>query len=137
MNAVNGKPMARLLAKIRKNTAYLRHFVKVVELWECEWKEMRRDPAVKKCLDAEFPRRRHARWTMTLQQILSGMSAGTVFGMIECDICVPEELRLEVTHVYQVIEYDAIPWRFGDAVSTSNREGFQAVSRKHHYQWKT
>ena len=58
VNAVNGKPMAQLLAETRKNTAYLRHFVKVVELWECEWKEMRRDPVVKKCLDAAFPRRR-------------------------------------------------------------------------------
>ena len=93
MNTVNGKPMAQLLAETRKNTAYLRHFVKVVELWECEWKEMRGDPAVKQCVDAAFPRRRHARWTMTSQQILSGVRAGTVIGMIECDICVPEELR--------------------------------------------
>ena len=48
MTAINGKAMAQLLAVTRKSTAYLRHFVKVVELWECEWKEMRRDPAVKK-----------------------------------------------------------------------------------------
>ena len=54
---------------------------------------MRRDPDVKKCLDAAFPRRRHARWTITSRQILSGVRAGTVFGMIECDICIPEELR--------------------------------------------
>ena len=47
VNAVYGKPMAELLAETRKNTAYLRHFVKVVELWECKWKEMRRDPVVK------------------------------------------------------------------------------------------
>ena len=93
VNAVNGKPMAELLAETRKNTAYLRHFVKVVELWECELKEMRRDPVVKKCLDAAFSRRRHARWTMTSQQILSGVRTGTVFGMIECDVCVPEALR--------------------------------------------
>ena len=57
VNAVNGKPMAQLLAETRKTTAYLRHFVTVVELWECEWKEMRRTPAVRKCLDAAFPRR--------------------------------------------------------------------------------
>ena len=115
--------------------------------------------------------------------------AGTVFGLIECDLCVPEALRelfadmqpvfknirlirddlgpfvrryavehnimatprrmllgsyrgdkilfatpllrwymdhgLEVTHVYQVVEYDLIPCfrRFGDAVSTARREG--------------
>ena len=55
-NAFNGKPMTQLLAETRKNTAYLRHFVKVVELWECEWKETRRHQVVKKCLDAAFPR---------------------------------------------------------------------------------
>ena len=93
MNAVNVKPMAQVLAETRKSTAYLRHFVKVVELWECEWKEMRRDPTVRKCIDAAFLRRRHVRWTMTSQQILHGVRAGTVFGMIEWDICVLEELR--------------------------------------------
>ena len=46
-----------------------------------------------KCLDAAFPRRRHARWTMTSQQILNGVRGGTVFGLIECDLCVPEALR--------------------------------------------
>ena len=55
---------------------------------------MRRDPHVKRCLDAAFPRRRrHVQWAMTPLQILSGVRDGTVFGMIECDICVPEELR--------------------------------------------
>ena len=54
---------------------------------------MRRDPVVKKCLDAAFPRRRHVRWTMTSQQILRGVCDGTIFGLIECDVCVPEELR--------------------------------------------
>ena len=94
VNSVNGKTMTELLVETRKTTAYLRHFVKVVELWECEWKKMRRDPHVKRCLDAAFPRRhRRVQWTMTQQQILRGVRDGTVFGMIECDICVPEELR--------------------------------------------
>ena len=93
VNSVNGKTMAELLVATRKTTAYLRHFVKVVELWECEWKKMRRDPLVKRCLDTAFSRRRrHVQWTMTSQHILSGVRDGTVFGMIECDICVPEEL---------------------------------------------
>ena len=30
---------------------------------------------------------------MTSQPILSGVRAGTVFDMIKCEICVPEELR--------------------------------------------
>ena len=54
---------------------------------------MGRDPAVKKCLDAAFPRRRHAQWTMTSQHFLTGVRAGTVFGMIGCDDCVQEALH--------------------------------------------
>ena len=104
VNKVNGKPMAELLAETRKNTAYLRHFVKVVELWECEWKETRRDPVVKKCLDAAFPRRRHARWTMMSQQILNGVRAGTVFGLIECDLCAPEALGEHFAEMQPVIK---------------------------------
>ena len=94
--------MAELLTETRKNAAFLRHFVKDVELWECEWKEKRRDPVVKKCLDAVFPRRRHVRWTMTSQQILSGVRAGTVFGLIECDLCVPEVLREQFAEMQPV-----------------------------------
>ena len=84
----------------------LRHFVKVVELWECEWKETRRDLVVKKCLDAAFPRRRHVRWMMTSQQILSGVRTGTVFGLIQIDVCVPEALRehfAEMQPIFKII----------------------------------
>ena len=104
VNPVNGKPMNQLPADNRKNTAYLRHFVKVVELWECDWKEMRRDPVVKKCLDAAFPRRRHARWTMTSQQILSGLLAGTVFELIDRDGCVPEALIAQFAEMQTVFK---------------------------------
>ena len=93
VNAVNENPMAQLLAETRQNTAYLRYIVKVVVVWEREWKEMRRDPAVKTCLDDAFPGRRDVRWTMTSQQILSGVRTRTVFGMIEWDVCVLEALR--------------------------------------------
>ena len=41
-NSVNGKNMSTLLAKTRCNTAYLRRHVKVVEMWECEWKDKQR-----------------------------------------------------------------------------------------------
>ena len=36
MNLVNGKTMAELLANTKTHTAYLRCFVDVVEMWECE-----------------------------------------------------------------------------------------------------
>ena len=91
MNSVNGKTMAELLANTKTHTAYLRRFVDVVELWECEWKGKRIESDTKRFIDAEFPRRSSRR--MTQQQILAGVVDGTLFGMVECDVCVPEELQ--------------------------------------------
>ena len=87
-NSVNGKTMATLLEKTRCNTAYLRRHVKVVEMWECEWKDVRNESDV----NAFFAPPSRPRWTTTQQQILAAVVDGTLFAMIECDICVPEEL---------------------------------------------
>ena len=86
---MNGKTMATLLEKTRCNTAYLRRHVEVVEKWECEWKEIRNESVVKTFLaPASRPR-----WTMTQQEIIAAVVDGTLFGMVECDVCVPEELQ--------------------------------------------
>ena len=79
-NPKNNKTMATLLADSKKHTTYLRRHVKVVEMWECDWKRERDPP----------PRQK---WTMTQQQIIAAVVDGTLFGMIECDIHVPPELR--------------------------------------------
>ena len=79
-NSVNGKTMAVLLEDTKKNTAYLRRHVKVVEMWECGWKRERDPP----------PRQK---WNMTQNEILAAVIDGTLFGMIECAIHVPPELR--------------------------------------------
>ena len=60
-NSMNGKTMATLLEKTRCSTAYLRRHGEVVEMWECEWKEIRNESVVKTFLTpASRPR-----WTMT------------------------------------------------------------------------
>ena len=88
-NALNGKTMAKLLEDTKKNTANLRRHVKTVEMWECEWKEIRKEPDVKSFL---APTRRQ-KWKMTQQQIITAVVDGTLFGMVECDVRVPSELR--------------------------------------------
>ena len=88
-NSVNGKTMAVLLEDTKKNTAYLQCHVKVVEMWECEWKEIRKEPDVKSFL---APARRQ-KWEMTQQQIITAVVDGTLFGMVECDVRVPEHLE--------------------------------------------
>ena len=79
-NSVNGKTMAVLLEDTKKNTAYLRRHVHVVEMWECEWKRERDPPSRQK-------------WQMTQNEILAAVIDGTLFGMIECDVRVPEHLQ--------------------------------------------
>ena len=88
-NPKNNKTMATLLADTKKHTTYLRRHVKVVEMWECEWKEIRKEPDVKSFL---APARRQ-KLNMTQNEILAAVIDGTLFGMIECDIHVPPELR--------------------------------------------
>ena len=61
-NPKNGKTMAVLLADTKKHTAYLRRHVKVIEMWECQWKRERDPP----------PRRK---WTMTPQLSTARCSA--------------------------------------------------------------
>ena len=79
-NTLNGKTMATLLADTKKHTTYLRRHVKVVEMWECDWKRERDPP----------PRQK---WKMTQQQIIAAVVDGTLFGMVECDVRVPEHLQ--------------------------------------------
>ena len=99
-NSVNGKTMAVLLEDTKKNTAYLRRHVKVVEMWECDWKELRKEPDVKIFLDIP----RHRKWTMTEQQILAAVIDGTLLGMVECDIRVPEHLQDHFTEMQPVFK---------------------------------
>ena len=79
-NTLNGKTMATLLEDTKKNTAYLRRHVHVVEMWECEWKRERDPP----------PRQK---WKMTSHSIIAAVIDGTLFGMVECDVRVPDNLR--------------------------------------------
>ena len=79
-NPKNNKSMATLLADTKKHTTFLRRHVKVVEMWECDWKR-ERDPPLRQ------------KWKMTQNEILTAVIDGTLFGMVECDVRVPDNLR--------------------------------------------
>ena len=64
---------------------------------------------MKSCLDAAFPRQRHpcrrqAKWGMTQRQILTDVRAGILFGMIQCDIRLPEELRAHFAEMQRLFK---------------------------------
>ena len=90
-NPKNVKTMAVLLTDTKKHTAYLRRHVKVIEMWECEWKRQRDPPPRQKL-------------TMTQQQIIAAVVDGTLFGMIECDIRVPSELRAHFAEMQPIFK---------------------------------
>ena len=90
-NPKNNKTMAELLANTKAHTAYLRRHVKVVEMWECGWKRERDPP----------PRQK---WNMTQQQIITAVVDGTLFGMVECDVRVPSELRAHFAEMQPIFK---------------------------------
>ena len=49
-------------------------------MWECQWKQEAKAPL-------------HPTWNMTQNEILTAVVAGTLFGMIECDVRVPADHR--------------------------------------------
>ena len=100
INAVNGKTMGVLLTETKKHTEYLRRHVEVVEMWECEWKEVRNESDVKTFL-APPPRQK---WKMTQRQIIAAVVDGTLFGMVECDILVPSELRAHFAEMQPIFK---------------------------------
>ena len=91
INAVNKKTMGELLKNTPSNTAYLKQYVKVVEMWECGWKKKRIETDTKRFIDADLPCR--PKWKMTQKQIIAAAVDGSLFGAIVCDIRVPSELR--------------------------------------------
>ena len=99
-NKLNGKTMGTLLENTRRNTAYLQRHVETVEMWECEWKEIRKEPDVKSFLAPTS----HPRWKMTQQQIITAVVDGTLFGMVECDVRVPSELRAHFAEMQPIFK---------------------------------
>ena len=62
---------------------------KVVEMWECEWWNLyKTTTCVKEHLRASFPYKLPLKEESLLEQIRSGK----LFGYVQCDIEVPEEL---------------------------------------------
>ena len=53
---------------------------------------MRTSPDIKHFLDSKFPNC-NPKWEMTQQQVLKNIVDGNLFGIVECDISVPDHLR--------------------------------------------
>ena len=81
--------------KMRELDALRRHYIqekgfKVNEMWECEWwRTYKTNNTVKKHIREHFPYRR----SLAVEQLLEEIKEGKLFGYMQCDIEVPENLR--------------------------------------------
>ena len=82
-------------SKKRELDALRRHYIhekgfKVFELWECKWWRLYKTTnTVKQHIREHFPYRR----SLAAEQLLKEIKKGKLFGYVQCDIEVPENLR--------------------------------------------
>ena len=92
----------KTLDEVRIKTNEITHYlenevgVEVEELWECEWKKMKKDKNI-----ATFLKKRQLtqksvfgfKKDITKEDILTKVKSGSFFGLVQCDIHVPEHLK--------------------------------------------
>ncbi len=91
-----GVPLEEIRRKTAQKSAYLRALgYNVIEIWECDWQRRKRiDPDVKRFLAQRFPKSQpHLPKTMTEEEVLQAVECGTLFGLVHCDIRVPNKLK--------------------------------------------
>ncbi|BFZ06709.1 hypothetical protein BsWGS_09748 [Bradybaena similaris] len=106
-------PLADLYETTQKNRTYLEEEcnVTVVEMWECEWQKLKKtDLTVRHYVSETFKRVKPSytkKVTPTEVDIIAAVKDGSLFGLVECDIHVPDEHKKrfsEMTPIFKNIE---------------------------------
>ena len=94
-NEKRKKPMAELLEETRANTECIRRKgYRVVELYECEWRQLKgTNRELQSFIATEVRRTLDRVQIMTPQRILSEVRNERLFGCVEVDIFVPDHLK--------------------------------------------
>ncbi len=108
VNKKNGKTMAQLREETREKSEYLQQCgYNLVEMYECEWKEEKRKSLKLQQFIASTQRSHTTvRKSMTQEEILNAVKEGKMFGLVQCDIETPEELKehfREMTPIFKNI----------------------------------
>ena len=94
-NEKRKKPMAELLEETRANTEYIRSKgYRVIELYECEWRQLKRtNRELQSFIATEVRRTLDRVQIMSTERILSEVRNERLFGCVEVDIHVPPHLK--------------------------------------------
>ena len=95
VNETRDKPMAELLEETQKNSTYIRkQGYNLVECWGCEWRVTKKtNKELQRFIATRLRRPLDKMKTMSMENILAAVRNETLFGCVECDIHVPDNLR--------------------------------------------
>ena len=86
--------MVELLKETKAISKYIKdEGYQLEEMWECQCHRLKRTPAVQQFLSTTFQRPLNHHKTLTRDQILRAICDESLFGVVECDIRVPDDLR--------------------------------------------
>ena len=90
-------------------------------MWECEWWRFYKTTSnVKLHIRENFPYRR----PLTNQQLPEGKKKRSLFGYVQCDIEVPENLRVNFANFPPILKNTLVSKNdFGDLMKTYAEEG--------------
>ncbi len=95
VNKKNGKTMAQLREETKEKTEYVRQCgFKLVEMWECDWQKVKhQNPELKEFIATTQRNPTTHKRTMTQEEVLEAVKDETLFGLVQCDIETPDELK--------------------------------------------
>ena len=119
-----GVPMEVLFERTGQKVQYLeeRGF-KVVQMWECEYRELRKTEELQAFL-ATYEQQLDVRTRLTFPELLNEIESGNIFGVVECDIRVPDHKKEKFAEMCPIFKNTDIPF---DAIG----EHMQNFVREH------
>ncbi|CAH3044868.1 unnamed protein product [Porites lobata] len=87
------------MAELREETKEISKYIKdqgyhLVEIYECQWRRIKKtNSQVQQFLNSKFNRPLDHHKTLTQDQILSAIRSESLFGVVECDVRVPDALK--------------------------------------------
>ena len=118
----------RQLDELRRSCIQEKGFT-VIEMWECEWWRLYKTTSnVKLHIRENFPYRQ----SLTEQQLLEGIKSGSLFGYVQCDIEVPENLRVNFPNFLPIFKNTLVSKNdIGDLIKTyAEKGGIMSQPRK-------
>jgi hypothetical protein len=104
-------PMSELFRRTIERQRYLEdRGYRVVRMWECEYKHMRKTDENLQEFRLSYKQEPNGRSGMSVEQILSAIRSDTMFGVVRCDISVPDDKKDKFSEMCPIFKNVDIPF---------------------------